>query len=69
MDRHNGEQAPIVILATHIIQDISELCTLMASLNRGEMIVEAELRRAVEARTLARAMNKAECHHEPAVHS
>lgn len=54
----NGEQAPIVILATHIIEDISELCTQMAIINRGEILFEAELRRAVE-----------ECHHEPAVHS
>lgn len=59
MDMHNGEQAPIVILATQIMEDISELCALMASLNR----------RAVEARTLPRTTNKAACHHEPAVHS
>ena len=53
-----GNQAPIVILATHIIEDISELCTQMAILNRRD-----------EARTLARTMNKAACHYEPTVQS
>ena len=50
----HGDQAPIVILATHLIEDISELCMQWAILNRGE---DAQLRRAVD-----------ECHHEPAVH-
>jgi ABC-type uncharacterized transport system ATPase subunit len=61
----HGDQAPIVILATHLIEDISELCTQMAAINRGE----DQLRRVTEARTLARKMDKAECRHEPAIHS
>lgn len=52
----NDGQTPVVILATSIIEDISELCTQMAMINRGESLFEAELRRAVE-----------ECHHEAAV--
>ena len=55
MELNNSDQAPIVILATNIIEDISELCTQMALLNRGEVLFEAELRRAVE-----------ECDHESA---
>ena len=31
---HNTEPAPIVILAIEIIEDVSELCTQMAILNR-----------------------------------
>jgi hypothetical protein len=31
------EPAPIVILATHIIKDISELCAWMAIINRHEI--------------------------------
>ena len=54
----NAGQTPVVILAATIIEDISELCTQMAILNRGEMLFEADLRRAIE-----------ECHHAPAVHS
>jgi ABC-type Na+ transport system ATPase subunit NatA len=42
MDLHNFEQAPIVILATHLIEDISELCTQMALLNRGEVLEECD---------------------------
>ena len=60
--RHTGVQPPIVILAAHIIEDISELCTRMAIINRGEILFGTELRRAVE-----------ECHEErsreSAVHS
>jgi hypothetical protein len=54
----DSEPAPIVILATQIMEDISELCAQWAILNRGE-----------DARTIARRMDKAECHHEPAVRS
>jgi hypothetical protein len=51
------DQATIVILATYLIEDISELCRQWAILNRGE-----------DARTIARRTDKAECHHEAAVH-
>jgi ABC-type Na+ transport system ATPase subunit NatA len=54
---HHRDQAPIVILATYLIEDISELCGQWAILNRGE-----------EARTIARRTDEAECHHEAAVH-
>ena len=31
-----------VILSTHIVEDVSELCTRMAIINRGEILLEAE---------------------------
>lgn len=36
-----GEQS-VVILSTHIVEDVSELCTRMAIINRGEILMEAE---------------------------
>lgn len=36
-----GEQS-VVILSTHIVEDVSELCTRMAIINRGEILLEAE---------------------------
>ncbi len=42
-----GEQS-VVILSTHIVEDVSELCTRMAIINRGEILLEAEPLRAVE---------------------
>ncbi len=36
-----GERA-IVILSTHIVEDVSELCNRMAIINRGEILLEAE---------------------------
>jgi ABC-2 type transport system ATP-binding protein len=36
-----GENA-IVILSTHIVEDVSELCSRMAIINRGEILLEAE---------------------------
>ncbi len=36
----NGEQAPIVVLARHIIEDISELCTQMATINMKDRPME-----------------------------
>ena len=42
-----GEKS-VVILSTHIVEDVSELCTRMAIINRGEILQEAEPLRAVE---------------------
>jgi ABC-2 type transport system ATP-binding protein len=42
-----GENS-IVILSTHIVEDVSELCTRMAIIDRGEILVEAEPLRAVD---------------------
>jgi ABC-type multidrug transport system ATPase subunit len=36
-----GERA-VVILSTHIVEDVSELCSRMAIINRGEILLEAE---------------------------
>jgi ABC-2 type transport system ATP-binding protein len=36
-----GENA-VVILSTHIVDDVSELCSRMAIINRGRILVEAE---------------------------
>ncbi|HEX2092567.1 MAG TPA: ABC transporter ATP-binding protein [Longimicrobiaceae bacterium] len=43
-----GENA-VVILSTHIVEDVSELCSRMAIINRGEILLEAEPQRAVAA--------------------
>jgi len=37
----------VVILSTHIVEDVSELCTRMAIINRGEILMEAEPLRAI----------------------
>lgn len=37
-----------VILSTHIVEDVSELCTRMAIINKGTILLEAEPLRAVE---------------------
>lgn len=42
-----GEQS-VVILSTHIVEDVSELCTRMAIINRGEILLEAEPLAAIE---------------------
>jgi ABC-2 type transport system ATP-binding protein len=42
-----GENS-VVILSTHIVEDVSELCTRMAIINRGEILLEAEPLKAVE---------------------
>jgi ABC-2 type transport system ATP-binding protein len=42
-----GEKS-VVILSTHIVEDVSELCTRMAIINRGEILLETEPLRAVE---------------------
>ncbi len=36
-----GENS-VVILSTHIVEDVSELCTRMAVINKGEILLEAE---------------------------
>ncbi|MGB8193518.1 MAG: ABC transporter ATP-binding protein [Chitinophagaceae bacterium] len=41
-----GENS-VVLLSTHIVEDVSELCTRMAIINRGEILLEAEPLRAV----------------------
>ena len=43
-----GEQA-VVILSTHIVEDVSELCSRMAIINQGEILLEAEPAAAVAA--------------------
>lgn len=41
-----GEHS-VVILSTHIVEDVSELCTRMAIINKGNILLEAEPLRAV----------------------
>ncbi|BAH37118.1 MAG TPA: ABC transporter ATP-binding protein [Gemmatimonas aurantiaca] len=36
-----GEQA-VVILSTHIVEDVAELCSRMAVINKGQILIEAE---------------------------
>lgn len=43
-----GESA-VVILSTHIVEDVSELCRRMAIINRGRILLEAEPLAAIEA--------------------
>jgi ABC-type multidrug transport system ATPase subunit len=43
-----GEQA-VVILSTHIVEDVAELCSRMAIIDRGEIQLEAEPLAAVAA--------------------
>ncbi len=42
-----GESA-VVILSTHIVEDVSELCRRMAIINRGRILLEAEPLAAIE---------------------
>jgi ABC-2 type transport system ATP-binding protein len=42
-----GENA-VVILSTHIVEDVAELCTRMAIIDRGEILLQAEPLRAIE---------------------
>jgi len=42
-----GENS-IVILSTHIVEDVSELCSRMAIIDNGEIVLEAEPMRAIE---------------------
>ena len=57
-----GENA-VVILSTHIVEDVSELCSRMAILHRGTILLEAEPLRVVSAlagRIWRRVADKAE---------
>ena len=42
-----GENS-VVILSTHIVEDVSELCRRMAIINRGEILLETEPLSAIE---------------------
>jgi ABC-2 type transport system ATP-binding protein len=42
-----GENS-VVLLSTHIVDDVSELCTRMAIIDRGEILLEAEPLRAID---------------------
>lgn len=42
-----GENS-VVILSTHIVEDVSELCTRMAIINKGRILQEAEPLRAID---------------------
>ena len=57
-----GEQA-VVILSTHIVEDVSELCTRMAIIDKGEILLDAEPLAAIGAlrgRVWRRVVTKAE---------
>ncbi len=57
-----GEDA-VVILSTHIVEDVSELCSRMAIIDKGAILLEAEPLRAVAAlrgRIWRRVIEKAE---------
>jgi ABC-2 type transport system ATP-binding protein len=41
-----GEQS-VVILSTHLVEDVSELCTRMAIIDKGRILLESEPHRAV----------------------
>jgi ABC-2 type transport system ATP-binding protein len=42
-----GENS-VVLLSTHIVEDVSELCTRMAIIDRGEILLEAEPLRSID---------------------
>ena len=57
-----GEQA-VVILSTHIVEDVSELCSRMAIIDKGEILLEAEPMAAISSlrgRVWTRVVSKAE---------
>jgi ABC-2 type transport system ATP-binding protein len=57
-----GENS-VVLLSTHIVEDVSELCTRMAIIDHGEILLEAEPLRAVselQGRIWRRVISKAE---------
>ena len=41
-------ESSVVLLSTHIVEDVSELCTRMAIINEGKILLEAEPLRAVD---------------------
>ena len=56
-------QSAVVLLSTHIVEDVSELCSRMAIIDRGEILLEAEPLAAVAAlrgRIWRRVVEKAE---------
>ena len=56
-------QSAVVILSTHIVEDVSELCSRMAIIDRGKILLEAEPLAAVAAlrgRIWRRVVEKAE---------
>src|SRR5687767_9952650 len=59
-----GENS-VVILSTHIVEDVSELCTKMAIIDQGDILLEAEPLRAIEdirGRIWRRVISKTEVH-------
>ncbi len=42
-------ETSVVLLSTHIVEDVSELCTRMAIIDRGDILLEDEPQRAVAA--------------------
>ena len=57
-----GENS-VVLLSTHIVEDVSELCTRMAIIDRGEILLEDEPLRAIDdlrGRIWRRVISKAE---------
>ena len=42
-----GENS-VVLLSTHIVEDVSQLCTRMAIIDKGEILLEAEPQRAID---------------------
>ena len=57
-----GENS-VVLLSTHIVEDVSELCTRMAIIDRGKILLEAEPLRAMNdlsGRVWRRVLSKAE---------
>jgi ABC-2 type transport system ATP-binding protein len=56
-------ESSVVILSTHIVEDVSELCTRMAIIDRSEILLEAEPLRTMNdlrGRIWRRVMSKAE---------
>jgi ABC-2 type transport system ATP-binding protein len=41
-------ESSVVLLSTHIVDDVSELCTRMAIIDKGEILLEAEPLRAID---------------------
>ena len=41
-------ESSVVLLSTHIVEDVSELCTRMAIINKGEILLEGEPLRAID---------------------
>ncbi|MEJ8801966.1 ABC transporter ATP-binding protein [Pontibacter sp. H249] len=57
-----GENS-VVILSTHIVEDVSELCTRMAVINKGQILLETEPQKAIEnlnGKVWRRVINKSE---------